>query len=464
MITTELYMKNLSKFAFSHLAIAMAILSATALVTTPQSALAQKEQKEKKKSKKEREAEAAKAEANATPQLTISRDFLTTYQAGKALVDAGTAAQVDLAAAEAMISNDSDRYVFGDLTYSVGKALNDRALELKGIEIMLPSPYLPAQNKPVFLYVQGSYALDRKEFSLATTKFDESYGLGFRGGSIEILQGIAHSNNGQAATAINWYERAIARSKESGQEFDLKGLLGNMAIAAIRSENGALIDDTFRKILPQTMDDKLWHDGLSQLIRNNNFSEQENLDILRLMAATDSMLFLQEYSEYVQAADPRRLPNEVLDVLNVGVQKGHIPENDLTFREFREAASARLAADKADLPAAEADAKKSSDGNSARATADALLSYDEYARAIAMYKLAIEKGVQDVDRARNRLGIAQLKNGDYEAAIASFGALTTPSRQSIGAYWMIYAKNLQAANNAPASAISANAAVNASVN
>lgn len=442
-------MKTLSKFALSRFAMAFAIVSATSIVVAPQATLAQKE---KKKSKKEREAEAKAAEQNAGPRLAVSSEFLTNYQANKAQVTAGNAAQVNLAASELLVTNDSDRYALGDLKYSVGKALNDRSLELQGIDLMLPSPFLPAQNKPVFLYVQGSYALDRKEYPLAIQKFDEAYALDYRGGSIEILQGIAHSNGGQPALGIAWYERAISRLKASGQEFDLKGLLGNMAVAAIRSENPVLINDTFKKVLPQTLDDKLWHDGLSQLIRNSNYTEQENLDILRLMAATDSILFVQEYAEYAEAADPRRLPNEVLDLLNLGVQKGHIPENDLTFKEFRDIASARVAADKADLAAAEADARSSSDGNSARATADALLSYDEYARAIAMYKLAIEKGVTDVDRARNRMGIAQLKNGDFEGAKASFAALTTPSRKNIGAYWSIYADNLQAANNITAAA------------
>lgn len=435
-------MKTLSKSALSHVAMALAIVSATAMVASPQAAFAQKE---KKKSKKEREAE---AEQNAAPQLAVSPDFLTSYQAGKALVAEGNASQVDIAATELLVKNDSDRYVLGDLKYSVGKALSDRSLELQGIEAMLPSPFLPAQNKPVFLYLQGSYALDRKEYPLAIQKFDEAYALDYRGGSIEILQGIAHSNSGQPALGIQWYERAITRLKDSGQEFDLKGLLGNMAIAAIRSENAALINDTFKKVLPQTMDDKLWHDGLSQLIRNSNYTEQENLDILRLMAATDSMLFVQEYAEYAEAADPRRLPKEVLDILTVGVEKGHIPSGDITFKEFRDIASSRVAADRADLASAEADARASRDGNSARATADALLSHDEYARAITMYKLAIEKGVTDVDRARNRLGIAQLKSGDFEGAKASFAALTTPSRANIGAYWSIYASNLQAAQSA----------------
>jgi len=429
----------------SHLAMAIALIGVSGMTIAPQSVYAQEEKKKKKKKKKK---DRGTEQEFAAPSLAISDNYRSGYTTNNDLLNNGGAVQVkeNLAGLELAIENDSDRFVHGNLTFTTGQQLSDRALQLDGIARMLNSPFLPAVNKPIFLYVEGSYAFDRKEDQLAITKLSESYDLGYRDGNIELLLGFAYNRQDKAVEAINWMERGIQSSQASGKEIDLDGLLSNMALAAINSNDVNLINSTFKKILPQTNANTLWHDALAQLIRNSNYSEQENLDILRLMRENDSLLFAQEYVEYVEAIDPRRLPNEVIEVVKDGVAKGHIPQNDITFKDFLDIANGRVAADKADLPSAEADARKQSTGNAARATADALFSYGEYQRAINMYQLAIEKGGINNDRALTRLGISQVKLGQYDDAKSSFSALTSPNRKNIGDYWMIYINNQQKDN------------------
>ena len=424
----------------SHFAMAIALISAGGLVSMPQSALAQKEKKDKKKNKKGKE-----SQQDTEPQLQASEGFVASYISIESLLTAGDAegAKASLANLEAVIANDSDRFYFGDITRKIGVALKDKATEIKGIDAMLPSPFLPTANKPIFLYIKGTYENSLGNYASAISNLRQSYDLGFRRGNIETFLGIIYNNNKQPEEAITWYERAADSLSAQGPNPDINKLYGNMVIAAIESGNGTLIDSTFRRVLSKTMDKNLWHDGLTQLMSISDFNDQEILDVLRLMRATDTLLYSNEYSEYVETADPRRLPNEVLEILQLGESKGHIISSDITFREFKTVASSRLAADKADLPAAERDAINSTSGNSARSTADALLSYGEYGRAITMYKLALERGGIEVDRTRNRLGIALLKNGDLEEAKKSFAALTSANRKKIGEYWTIYANNLQ---------------------
>ncbi len=431
----ELHMKILS-----HFAMAIALISASALVSVPQIAFAQKGKKDKKK---------VEEQQDVGPQLQASEGFIASYTSVEALLTAGDTqgAKAGLTGLETAIANDSDRFYFGDITRKIGVALKDKALEIKGIDTMLPSPFMPDANKPIFLYIKGTYDNSLKDYTSAISNLRQSYDLGFRRGSIETFLGIVYSNNKQAQEAITWYERAADTLAAQGSNPDVIKLYGNMVIAAIESENGGLIDSTFRRVLSKTMDKNLWHDGLTQLMSISDFNDQEILDVLRLMRATDTILFVNEYSEYIETADPRRLPNEVLEILQLGESRGHINVNDITFKEFKTVASSRIAADKADLPAAERDALNSASGNSARSTADALLSYGEYERAIKMYKLALERGGVEVDRTRNRLGIALLKNGNLEEAKSNFAALTTANRKKIGEYWTIYTNNLQNQNN-----------------
>lgn len=434
----------------SHLGIAIALASAGSMIAAPQSAMAQKEKKEKKKKGKKSKKDDAAPE---TAQLDLSPAYLEAYQTNNSLITAGNSELVvpGLPGLEALIANESDSYLHGSLLFNLGQKTNDTAFQVSGIERMLQNEkFLPAANKPIFLFVLGNIAFDNKENQKAIAQLNKAYDAGFRANNIELLLGYANNRENNSVEAIKWFERGIAAAKASGSQIDTKAFLGNITVAAIRSGDPALIDSTFKRILPQSADNALWHDGLAQLLRNSNYTEQENLDILRLMREKDALFFVTEYNEYAQAADARRLPNEVVTIVNSGVAKGHIPAGDVTFKEYLDVANGRMASDKADLPAAERDARSSANGRSARATADALLSYGEYQRAIDMYKLAIEKGDVDVDRARNRMGIAQVRMGDYDAAIANFNALTTPSRKNIGAYWAIYAQSKKDEATAPA--------------
>ncbi len=433
---------------FSHLGLAIALLSAGSMVIAPQSAMAQKEKKEKKKKKKK------KSKKESAPKLSLSSGYSASYAPNTQLISAGDAETVKfgLPDLEALIANESDSFAHGSITFDVGRSLNDRDLQLAGIERMVNSQFLPPQNKPIFVFLQGSYAFDRKDDALAITKLSESYNLGYRGNNIELLLGYAHSRSKLAQPAIDWFEKALIDGTARGEQVDEENALNNMALAAIRSKDSVLIDGTFKRILPRSNASSIWHDGLSQLMNNNNFNDDENLDILRLMRTKEVILYTQEYASYVQAADPRRLPNEVAEIISEGRTKGHIEKQDISFSDNYNLAKERIPADKADLASAARDAQNAANGKTASATADAYLSYNDYQKAIDLYTIALEKGGADKDRVLTRLGIAQTKSGDLTGARTSFSAIVSPNRKSIASYWLIYVDTLEKPNKAAAPA------------
>ena len=185
-----------------------------------------------------------------------------------------------------------------------------------------------------------------------------------------------------------------------------------------------------------------------------NYGGQDTLDLMRLMGRANSYAETRDYIEYIEAADPRRLPGETLDVIAAGVASGKLRASDTFVADMKAQASGRLAADKASLPGYEADARKASATETTiSGAADALLSYGKAAQAEELYKLALAKTGVDANRTLTRLGIAQFDQGKYADAQASFAKVTGP-RTALARLWGGYAASkanpLAAAATAPA--------------
>jgi hypothetical protein len=184
--------------------------------------------------------------------------------------------------------------------------------------------------------------------------------------------------------------------------------------------------------------------GAGQLAREfGSFSKEESLDLGRLFLRSGALnnekqYIEREFVEYIESADPRRLPGETLKVAELGLSKGALKSSDMFVTDAMTQAKGRIPADKASLPGLERDAKSAADGKTAMAAADAFLSYDDPAKAEEFYKLALTKGNIDKDRALTRLGIAQTdqnKIDDAKATFAQVGGVRAP----LAKLWAVYA-------------------------
>jgi hypothetical protein len=171
----------------------------------------------------------------------------------------------------------------------------------------------------------------------------------------------------------------------------------------------------------------------------SQFQAQETLDLMRLMARTNSYANDRDYIEYIQAADARRFPGEVVKVIQAGTTAGKIKANDPFISEARTVASGRVAADQRSLPALDRDARApSAPVATVSAAADTFLSYGDAAKAADLYAIALSKPGGDTARLNTRLGIAQVDKGDYAGAQATFAKVQGP-RRSLAQLWAAYA-------------------------
>lgn len=404
---------------------------------------------------------AAKKKKDKAPKLEFSKEFVAVAGPAQGAIDkldandagAVTEAKSLLDQAFGAIVKEDDRFLAGSLAVNLGSKLQDPSLQRRGIKAMLASGKTNPADAPRFNAIAGQLAYQAKDYVDAVAYLQRAVDAGFTENNSEVILAEAYISTNQeqkgldmlksairTATATgtpapdSWYRRGIASAYKAG-------MIGEAA-----EIGGMLIKD---HPSPSNVG------AAATIVRElGNFGSQETLDLMRLMGRTNGYAEQRDYVEYIQAADPRRHPGEVLDVINAGIAAGKLSASDTFVSDAKSQASGRLAGDKASLGSYANDARKPSASEATvTGAADALLSYGEAAEAEALYTIALGKAGVDAQRTLTRLGIAQVDQGKYAAAQDTF-AKVTGKRASIATLWSAYA----ASKMAPVSAAATTAA------
>ena len=187
----------------------------------------------------------------------------------------------------------------------------------------------------------------------------------------------------------------------------------------------------------------------------NDFEGAEILDLFRLSRRVGALQDPSDYDYYVEAADARRLPKEVKDVIEAGYASGVVSRDNLFITEALGVANGRIAADRRDLPALERDANSASAGlRTVIAAGDAFLSYDDFRKAAGFYQKAAGMAGADTSLVNTRLGIALVEMNQLDAARQALSQVGG-KRMPIAKLWIAYADQKEAASAAPSIAPSA---------
>jgi len=344
--------------------------------------------------------------------------------------------QVDQAVAAAQTPD--DKLVAGQFLFQLSSLAADKSLERRGLEMMADSGKLTGAEKGKYQFFAGSAAFDLKDYAGAQALLDAAVASGYRGADVGVMRAetaFAANRNDVGFAAL---KQAIVDQAASGkpvpQEWYARGIQ-----VAYKAKNYAAARDFSTAMVQANPTKDNWSDAVNIARLAGNYQAQETLDLMRLMQRTGSLRETGDYAEYLQAADARRAPGEVLKVLNEGVASGKLSASDVFVTDNKAQATSRLAADKAGLPALERDARAANaSAVTVNAAADAFLSYDEAAKAEALYQVALSKPGVDNDRLLTRLGIAQFDQGKYAEAQATF-AKVGGARKPIAQLWAIYA-------------------------
>lgn len=385
----------------------------------------------------------------AAPKLNVSAEVIKSLQAAQEATQKNdfVAAKAALTDADAKAQSNDDKYQIGAVKLNTSIAAKDNALQGEALTQMLDSGLTPPDQLGQFNAIAADQALQAKNYDLAISRAKAAAQAGYKPEAVNVT--LAQAYFGKAGTAN--------ASVEPARGLNQQGLAALKAAADATKAAGGQVPAQWYQIgvsraagarLPETAE---WAkaayqaqpsgENLRTLIRlfqqsNPNISPRENLDVLRLMAASGGLVVAGDYTEYAEMASKTGIYGEVKSAIEAGRAKGVLKGS--AGADVYQTTTPKIAGDKSSLPSAEADARKAATGKIAAATADAYLGYGDYAKAAAMFELAKQKGGVDADEVNTRLGIAKALGGDVAAAKAALQSVQAGARKQIADLWLAY--------------------------
>ena len=420
---------RLSKASRPSSALALALVLAA---TGTAGAIALEQPAYAQKKKKDEEKPAAK---------NYSKEFIAIYQPVANLVNGEapdwTAISAQLPTVKGAVQTDDDRMVAGNLIYSVGTKTQSRALQLEGAEMMLASGKVPAENQGQYNLLAGQLAYNEQQYAKSRTFLMKAIELGYVESEPQGLVAESYFSEENYAAGLAYLRDAIATKEAAGEEVNEQWVRRGLQMAynnKLATELGEF-SLLFAKHFPSSEN---WGEVIAITAYGGGWQNAEILDLVRLARSAGAMRDERMYADYIDSADYRRLPGEVLAIIDEGYAAGTLSKTDSYVAEIRGLAADRAKADRGELAGILGSAKGSSDLRTVMTGGDLALSYNDYAAAEVLYAKALGMAGVDKGLAQTRLGIAQLKQGKAAEAEATFNAVEGP-RATIARLWATYA-------------------------
>ncbi|WP_435417554.1 hypothetical protein WAB17_11855 [Parerythrobacter aurantius] len=417
-------------------------------------------------------AAAQKEEKQAKPKF--SKNFEKAYAPVVPLINAPTpdeaAIRAALPAMLAAASTEDDKNTAGNILLNAGGKFDDYAMQIQGLEMMIASgknnDRLGQLRYAGFqVYSNAGDMAKAREWLIQASdlgysfegKLTDGTSKTVTAGDLRVMAAETYFDDDQyeagLADLLGWLRARDAAGQPIEESWVRKGFATafNNQMGPQAADFGAL----FLKYYPSA---NVWADAITVQNGFFNYDAQETLDLMRLARRAgvlnptriDAMQTDEDrkqairaslermYLDYAEAADFRRLPGEVKAVLDEGIATGVLQANDVTVADWLGGANGRISQDKADLPALERDARSGSTLSTVLAAGDAFLSYGDAAKAEEFYTKALTLPGADAARIQTRLGIAQVDQGKYDAAVATF-AKVEGNRKPIANLWSTFA-------------------------
>ena len=407
--------------AGSHFALAIALATAGAVGVTSfaEPAYAQKKQK-----------------------ADYSKGFISAYQPVADLTKAETpdiaAIKAGLPAVKAAVETADDRMAAGSIILQAGQIAQDASLQFEGLELMLASDKLEAEKVPLYNFLAGQLAFNAKEYAKSRNYIQTAYDLGYRENDPQLLIAQSYFVEDNYAEGVKYLNAAIEARQAAGEPVDKSWIQAGLA-AAYNNDLAAQAQEYARLYVTEYPSNESWGDAIAIMLNTSQYEYPEILDLMRLARRADALRDAQLYKEYLEAADPRRLPGEVVAVIDEGYAKGKLDRSDTLITDWYNLAKSRSETDRADLPVLASEARAAgATVKTVVAAGDAFLNYGQAAEAEEFYAKAAGMAGANTPLVLTRLGIAQLDQGKYAEAEATFNKVEG-ARQAITNLWSIHA-------------------------
>ncbi len=373
---------------------------------------------------------AFRAAAEPVEKAILAKDFAT--------------ANAGIAAAEAAAATPYEKNIAAHFRLQIAANLNDTVQQYKAVETILSTGLAEAVELPSMYFYSGNFAFADGKYELAAERLTKAIELGYTKNNVELMLADSYLKTNRLDEAFAIARKAIATKRAAGEQVPIDWYNRPASAAQKAGRSADFID--FLALRNQSYPtQENWRNTTILYLQTYKPEKGATLDALRLLDASGAMQTRQEFYEWAAVASESGLPGESVKAYEAGIRSGAVTKSDAEFAKLSKDQANQVAKDKGGLGDAESTAAASATGKIASATGDARLGYGEYAKAAAMYRLALQKGGVDVPAVNTRLGIALAQSGDYAGAQQAFAAVTGP-RASLARLWSVYVAQKQAAS------------------
>ncbi|ODP38499.1 tetratricopeptide repeat protein [Sphingomonas turrisvirgatae] len=351
---------------------------------------------------------------------------------------AGVKARID--ALDAVSQNDDEKYYAASFRLAAAAGSNDNPSAIRALDVLLANPKTPQAELGKFNYFRGDFAYQAKQFPAAAQFFTKARDLGFQpqGTNLNLRIAQAQLDGGQVAAGAAAIDTAIKAEEAAGRKapeawykvvvskFYTAGDKANAAQWLARQVAAYPSPEAWRSSLMVYME--------QASAKGATMDADLRLDVLRLIRAAKGLAGESDYYEYADAAQRRGLPWEVVSLFDEGRATGKISKPNPRLDPLYTQAIARQKAE-VSLTAEEKRAAGAANGAVAMSTADAYLASGNNAKAVELYRLALQKGGVDTALVNTRLGIALARSGQKAEAKAAFASVTSGPRAELARFW-----------------------------
>jgi len=418
---------------FSYLALGAAIMALGAGTITADSAFAQKRDK-----KAEAEA-AAKAPKLSKPVQALLSQAQTAQAAGD---HAGALNFLQQALAVPKATAEDKLWTYRLMVNSAQATKNNQLLG-QSLEGAISTGMVSPQDEINFRTALRALALQANNYPAAIQQAQRLVQLSPNDAKLQLELGGIYQMAKQPREALATMNQAIATAKASGQPVP-EDYYRNVAKLALDNKMTGEFSAATANWLAAYPTPQNWTTVLSLFQDGANFDDQGTLDLYRLMHAAGALNSEKDYFEYAEVANRRGFPGEAKMSLDEGLAKGKLSTSKPYTKELQALVNPKVARDRSSLAGLEGEAKRAANGRMALSTGDAYYGYGNFAKAVELYRLALQKGGVDAATVNLRLGAALARAGQKAEAQTALQAVQGGPRQQMAQYWLIWLGNRQA--------------------
>jgi tetratricopeptide (TPR) repeat protein len=360
----------------------------------------------------------------------VPRQYSLTKVERAALLPFQTAVQArNTAAATAALpaarlgANGADaKYVYGTLLLQLGRDTANRQMQIEAIETILASGVADQADLPHYYGVLANLALDLAQMKKAENALVRLLEVNPNNIDALMLLGDMRSRQKRPAEALALFDRAIQLRKASGQPVSEHWY----KVALKNAFDANLVPQTIkagRDLITAYPSKENWRDVLLDYRDVARPPLDIDVDTLRLLRFTGALAGERDYELLAKTLNDNGLAGEAKAVLDEGVDSNMVDSAKAPFKDLRSSTGAKATKERKGLSAAEKSALAAAAGSDAVKVGDAYFGYGDYAKAVSLYRAALQKGGVDPNLVQTRLGLALARSGQKHEAQMAFTAI-----------------------------------------